>query len=98
MWNIHSSSERTICCPTPVIARAIAHRPVLSPSRNRAHDHARIDFAKYLVTQSVSFEHAGTIVLRNHVGMLRQFTNDLDARRRFQVETDTLLPAIMLDI
>src|SRR5208282_5241958 len=77
-----------------VVAHEVAVRAVLSVASNRAVDDFRAADRERLVVDSQPLGDAGTILLYDHIGALRETKKDLPAGTALQVQRDRFLVAV----
>lgn len=79
-------------------ARPIGEGTGLAEPRDRRHDHIGLDCLEILIAQPPPFEHTGAEVLDHNIGMPNKVSNDLLTLALEDVEADTPLAAILLNM
>ena len=80
-----------------IVAGQMRQRTLAAKGRDGAHDDARVELSQRLVVQAASLQDARSIVLNDHIHVRNQRPDQLDCLGLFEIETDALLAAILLD-
>src|SRR5262249_47701106 len=81
-----------------IVARAVRERSVLPECRDRTHDNLRVKCPDRLVAESQPPDHPWCIILHDHIDLRYEVSDDLHRLGVLQVQAQTLLAQILLDV